>query len=106
MRCKLGQLAFIKKSIRTENIGLIVSCKENLGYHLRGDIVEINKERFMSPDSDNIWIIESSSGSIETQFGKSKIGYIPDTWLEPIEPINDEDLIDEKELDECLEDML
>lgn len=102
MKCKVGDLAFIKKSIRPENIGLIVCCKENLGYHLRGDIVEINKERFMSPDDDNIWIIESTSGSIETQFGKSKIGYIPDTWLQPIEPLNDEDLVDERELDYVL----
>lgn len=91
MNCKQGDLAFIKNAVRKENIGLIVTCIENLGYFLKGDKIEISGELWEAAISDNYWLIESSSSSIETMFGKSKIAYGPDTWLFPIKP---------KELDE------
>jgi hypothetical protein len=84
MQCKQGELAFIKKSLRPRNIGLIVECKGYLGFYLRDDIIEISGERYTAIVSDNYWIISSASGSIETQFGKSKEGFIPDLWLTPI----------------------
>lgn len=86
MKCKLGDMAFIKKALRKENIGLIVTCKKYIGYYLKGDLIEIDKELWEAPYSDNYWIIESSSGSINTLFGKATTAYGPDTWLHPIKP--------------------
>jgi hypothetical protein len=93
MNCKQGDLAFIKKAIRPENIGLIVSCAQYLGYYLKDDMVELNKEFYLAVVSDNYWRIGSESGSIMTQYGKSKVSFIPDTWLTPIKelPVDDED---------------
>lgn len=90
--CKLGDLAFIKKSMRPKNIGLVVSCHELLGYHLQCDIIELYGERWMAPISDTYWVIQSGSGSIDTEYGNSKIAYIPDSWLSPIkaEPLEDD----------------
>ena len=84
MQCKLGDLCYIKKSMRPANIGLIVTCQSYLGYFLEGDTIEMNGESWLAPFSDNYWLITNSSGSIETQFGKSKEAYIPDLWLVPI----------------------
>lgn len=84
MRNKQGDLAFIKKAIRQSNIGLIVECKEYLGYYLQDDIIEISGEQYTAIISDNYWSIASPSGSVETQFGKAKSGFIPDMWLTPI----------------------
>ena len=72
---------------------MIVECKEYLGYYLKGDKVEINKEFWSVPISDNYWLIESSTCSIGTLFGKAKNAYGPDTWLSPIKTdgIDDED---------------
>jgi hypothetical protein len=86
MNCKLGDIAFIKNAVRKENLGLIVTCKENLGYFLKGDKIEISSELWEAVISDNYWLIESSSGSIETHYGNSKIAYAADTWLSPIRP--------------------
>lgn len=84
MKCKQGDLAYIKKALRPANIGLAVVCKEYLGYYLRDDIIEVNKEHFTAIISDNYWVIENSYCEIETQFGKSSMAFSPDTWLEPI----------------------
>lgn len=86
MNCKNGDLAFIKNAVRKENIGLIVTCKENLGYFLKGDKIEISGELWEAVISDNYWLIESASNSIETMFGKARTAYGPDTWLFPIKP--------------------
>lgn len=94
MICKQGDLAFIKKALRQENVGLIVECKKYLGYYCHGDYMQINGELWVAPHSDNYWLIESSTGSIETMFGKSKVAYGPDTWLSPIKPISDDDIED------------
>ena len=98
-QCKEGQLAFIKKSLRPENIGKVVICQKYIGYYSRGDVVTVNGENWLAPDTDDYWVIYSESG-IETQYGKSKIAYIMDSWLTPIDPdlINDE--IETKELEE------
>lgn len=95
MQNKLGDLAFIKKSIRPENVGLIVECKDYLGYYLQGDIVEISGERYTAIVSDNYWLILSPSGSFLTQFGKAKNGFIPDLWLTPIKTdgLEDDDYV-------------
>ena len=84
MKCKQGELAYIKQALRPINVGLAVLCKEYLGYYLKGDIVEVNKEHFAAIVSDNYWIIENNYGEIKTQFGKSFMAFSPDTWLEPI----------------------
>lgn len=92
MNCEKGDLAFIKKSIRPINVGLIVTCENYLGYYLQGDHIEISGEHWIAPISDNYWYIRSSNSSIETQYGKSSAAYIPDLWLTPIkaEPLEDD----------------
>ena len=84
MRCKLNDLAFINKSLRPANVGLVVTCKQSLGYYLIGDDLEMHGEFFKAPFSDNYWLIVNEYGQIDTQFGLSKEAYIPDLWLTPI----------------------
>jgi hypothetical protein len=96
MNCKQGELAFIKKSMRPENIGLIITCKENLGYYLQGDKIEISGGLREAVVSDNYWLVESSSGSILTKYGKSKIAFTPDLWLSPIRPEKLDEELDEE----------
>jgi hypothetical protein len=103
MRCTLHDLAFINTALRPKNIGLVVTCSESLGYALMGDIIELNGERWLAPISDNYWSITSSNASIETQYGKSALAFIPDTWLTPIkaEPLETDETT-ELELDDLL----
>jgi len=84
MQCKIGDLCYIKKSLRPENVGLVVVCKQYLGYFLIGDELEMHGEFFKAHVSDNYWLVTNESGHIETQFGKSKEAYVPDLWLVPI----------------------
>ena len=99
-QCKEGQLAFIKKSLRLENIGKVVICQKYIGYFSKGDTVVVNGEHWKAFDTDDHWIIFSESG-IETQFGSSKIAYILDSWLTPIEPDLLKDEVETKELEEA-----
>ena len=84
MRNKQGNLAFISKSLRPVNIGLVVTCTQYLGYYLQDDYLEMHGEFFKAPVSDNYWVISNNSGHIETQFGLAKEAYAPDLWLTPI----------------------
>lgn len=100
MKCKQGNLAFIKKALRKENIGRIVTCTKYLGYYSRGDTITISGENWLAPDSDNYWCV---SGNLETQFGTASQAYIMDSWLAPIEPLPPEEF---DEVDELLENDL
>lgn len=84
IKCKAGDIAVIIEALRPANKGLVVDVKEYLGFYLKDDVIEINKEHYKAFISDNYWIIENSYGEIETQFGKSKMAFTPDSWLEPI----------------------
>lgn len=90
---KQGDLAFIKKSLRPVNIGMVVTCTQYLGYFIEGEDLEMHGELFKAPFTDNYWLITNQSGHIETQFGKSKEAYLPDLWLIPIKG----DLLDGEE---------
>ena len=92
MKCKLNQLAFVKKAIRKENIGRIVTCSKYLGYFERGATIVINGEYWVALDSDDYWEV---TGRLETQFGTAYQAYIMDSWLSPISPL------DESEEDDC-----
>jgi len=83
IKCKVNDLAFIKKAIRPVNIGRVVTCKELLGKFAFGETIVWNGEEFASPEDDYMWVV-SSSGNLETQFGPSKEAMIPDSWLTPI----------------------
>lgn len=93
---KQGQMAFIKKAIRPENVGKIVACQRYLGYYSQGDAIEISGEHYLAYDTDHYWIV--TAGNVETQFGPAKEGYTMDSWLTPIPPLNDEDLVEDREL--------
>jgi hypothetical protein len=97
MNCKLGDIAYIKKAIRKENIGLIVSVVSLLGSFKQGESYMWNGEQFLAYDTDSHWIIESKSG-IETQYGKSKQAVIMDSWLIPIRSDETDNLVEDKEL--------
>jgi len=71
IKCKVNDLAFIKKAIRPVNIGRVVTCKELLGKFAFGETIVWNGEEFASPEDDYMWVV-SSSGNLETQFGPSK----------------------------------
>lgn len=95
MRCKQGQLAFIIKSIRPENIGRVVTCVKHIGYYSQGDTVTISGENWVAFDTDDHWLIE---GNIETQYGPSKVAYIMDSWLKPLDADGLTDDAENKEL--------
>ena len=97
MNCKEGDLAYIKKAIRTENIGKIVRCKKHLGYFSRGDSVLWNGEAWAAYDTDDQWVIECKSG-LKTQYGSSTEALIIDSWLIPIKGDPTELLKETKEL--------
>lgn len=88
MNCKQGQLAFIKKAIRQENIGKVITCIKHLGYYERGASIQISGELWEAFDSDDYWLTE---GNLSTQFGAASQAYIADSWLIPIEPLPPED---------------
>ena len=83
MRCKAGELAFIRKSMRTTNIGRVVTCKEMLGYFIQGESFLYNGESWMAHETDYMWVV---SGNIETLFGNSAEALVPDSWMTPIRP--------------------
>jgi len=85
VRCKIGDLCWINKALRTTNIGKVVTTKEYLGYFQKGDSFVVSGETWYAVDTGHLWIIESPSG-IETQFGTSKEAHILDMWLTPILP--------------------
>ena len=89
-------MAFVKKAIRKENIGKIVTCKTYLGYYSKGDVIVISREHYVAYDTDHYWMIE---GNVITQFGPAREGFSMDSWLTPIPPLNDEDLVETEELE-------
>lgn len=91
MQCRLGDLAFIRKSVRPPNIGLIVQCTELIGYIEKDAKFMWNGEQWAAPDTGDFWVITSSSSSLETQYGKSTQAFILDAWLTPIKPLPEED---------------
>ena len=100
MKCKKGQLAFIKKAIRKENIGRVVTCVKYLGYYEKEATITINGEQWSAIDSGDFWLIE---GNIETMYGASRQSHIPDHWLSPLDELPPEEL---EETDKSLEDSL
>lgn len=94
MRCKQGDLAFINKALRPENIGRVVNCAKYLGYFIEGEVIV--DQVLLAHTTDHWWFVTSDSKSIETQFGKSDYAYLPDTWLTPIkpEPLDEDDVTD------------
>lgn len=86
MRCKINDLAFIRKALRPSNIGLIVQCTQLIGHLKKDDIFMVDGENWQAPDTGDYWQVTSASGSLETLFGKSKKGFIMDSWLTPINP--------------------
>lgn len=86
MKCKLNDIAYIRKSLRPENIGLVVRCKTYLGYFIRGEDITISGEIYGAFDTDHYWMIENDCSELETQFGKSRESFILDSWLDPIVP--------------------
>jgi hypothetical protein len=83
MNCKQGDLAYIIKAIRPENIGKVVQCIECIGFYEQYSSFGLHGEVWWAPTSDYLWVIQNS-GSIETFFGTSKEAVIPDSWLRPI----------------------
>jgi hypothetical protein len=88
MKCKTGDLAFIKKAVRKENIGRIITCIKHLGHYKQGATIIINGEQWVAIGTDDFWLIQ---GNIETMYGSAKQSYIPDSWLSPIKPLLDDE---------------
>ena len=84
MRCKQGELAFINKALRPENVGRVVTTSKYMGYFIAGEVIV--DQVLLAHTTDHWWMIESESGSIQTEFGSTNLAYSPDTWLTPIKP--------------------
>ena len=96
MKCKQGDLAVIKFSIRPENIGRIVKVAEHIGHYEAGTLFQFRGMACQAAITDNYWWIEAEDLSI--MLGPSPRAYIPDSWLEPIKP-------DDKKKDLTAEDI-
>ena len=94
MKCKQGDLAVIKYSVRPENIGRIVKVAEFIGHFERGTHFRFNGMMCQAAVTDNFWWIEAEDLSI--MLGPSPRAYIADTWLEPIKPKKDKGLTAEE----------
>lgn len=81
MKCKVGDLAFIRNAIRVANLGRVVTCKVNLGYFIRGETIMHNGEAWIAFETDFTWVV---TGNLETLYGTSTEALIPDSWLTPI----------------------
>lgn len=103
-RCKKGDLAFITKSIRTTNIGLIVSVDDYVGYFQRGEMYSYGGLPMVAYDTGHVWKITSPTKSIETIDGKSFFALNLDQWLTPINgfPEEDENLYEDEPIDDEL----
>ena len=84
MKCKQGDLAVIKYSVRPENVGRIVKVAEHIGHFERGTHFHFNGMMCQAAVTDNFWWIEAEDLSI--MLGPSPRAYIADSWLEPIKP--------------------
>ena len=100
MQLKVSSLAFIKKAIRKENIGKIVTCVKYLGHFEKEATITIHGENWSAIDTGDYWLI---SGNIETMYGMATESHIPAHWLSPIEPLPPEEF---DEVDEPLENDL
>jgi hypothetical protein len=96
MKCKQGDLAVIKFSIRQENIGRIVKVAEHIGRYEAGTLFQFRGMPCQAAITDNYWWIEADDLSV--MLGPSPRAYIPDSWLEPIKS-------DDKEKDLTAEDI-
>lgn len=83
MRCKLGDLAFINKSLRPANVGKVVTCVKYLGYFIDGEMMS---EYSMAHTTDHYWMVEAAHKDLELLGGKGSTAYLPDLWLTPITP--------------------
>ena len=97
MKCKQGDLAVIKFSIRPENIGRIVKVAELIGHYEKGTIFQYRGMPCQSFITDNYWWIEAEDLSI--MLGPSPRAYIPDSWLEPIKSDEKDATKEAEELD-------
>lgn len=88
MKCSEGDLARIIYSIRPENIGRLVRVKEYIGSFNKDDSFIFRGINCQCAITDHYWWIEAHDLSI--LFGPSPRAYIPDSWLEPISPEENE----------------
>ena len=89
MKCKQGDLAVIKFSVRQENIGRIVKVAEHIGRYEKGTMFQYRGMPCQALVTDNYWWIEAEDLSIG--LGPSPRAYIADSWLEPIRPTDDKE---------------
>lgn len=82
MKCSPGDLAVIKFSINSDNIGRIVKVTEYIGRFEQGEQFQFRGMPCQCAISDHYWWIEADDLSI--QLGPSPQAYIADSWLEPI----------------------
>lgn len=85
MRCKVGDLAIIIRSVTGKNDGKIVSVVEYLGYFNANEEFVYNGITCRVPITDNYWWITSPS-EMQTYVGPTNKAYGPDTWLKPLRP--------------------
>lgn len=82
MKCNEGDLARIKFSLRSENIGRIVKVAEYIGRFSQGENFNFRNMTCQAIVTDHYWWIEADDLSIG--LGLSPRAYIADSWLEPI----------------------
>jgi len=84
LKCRAGDLAVIKFSIRPENIGRIVKVVEYVGQFQNGEAFQFRGVPCKCIVSDHYWWIEAND--LKIGLGPSPTAYIADSWLEPIKP--------------------
>lgn len=92
MRCKQGQLAIIIKSMTGSNDGRVVTVAEYIGYLQQHQQFEYRGTVLAAPITDHLWWVTTSADRpLDTPMGPTTKAFIPDTWLKPILPDDDQD---------------
>lgn len=85
MRCKVGDIAILIKSLTGHNIGKVVDVVEYIGYFQAEEVFVHNNISCRVPVTDHYWWIYCKAG-LYTPMGECNKAYGPDTWLKPIRP--------------------
>lgn len=90
MKCEQGDLAKIIHSIRPVNLGKIVLVETYIGHFHQGEEFDFRGIVCRAPVTDHYWWVGSEHG-LQNQLGDTPKVYIPDTWLEPIRPVKQQE---------------
>ena len=90
MRCEQGDMAKIIHSIRPTNLGKTVLVEKYIGHFKQGEDFDFRGIPCRAPVTDHYWWVSAEFG-LQNQLGDTPKVYVPDTWLEPLRPVKQQE---------------